>query len=324
MEDLTSDSPLKKEIAIVALRRSVPPDMYQDVITMVVRSDPNPEVRKTALQQVTTFITAQSTVVQAINEAAKDPSRPDEERKIAVSAVQDLGVQSVTLDNSVVLSSSTGSEQSQESSELGGGVFTSFLIKGLLGEASVDGSRSISFSQLAWYVEDRVTRFTSGSQHPVYSTHFASDYDAIIFGSNTQFSNTVVIAIGNSRYINPDCKSIKFANSDAGKFAQVFRNNSAKVYVAENVTKAVFLKTVDGARRAVNDKTLLIFYYAGHSFTDAQGRFWLLLVDADLSNLAATAVSTSEISHTLQSAPAALKVSFMDTGFAGPALVTQR
>jgi hypothetical protein len=88
VEHLTSNNGLKKEIAIVALRRSVPADMYQDVITLVVKSDPDPDLRKTALEQAAQFKSVQPNLVQAITDALNDDSRPNEERKIASAAVK--------------------------------------------------------------------------------------------------------------------------------------------------------------------------------------------------------------------------------------------
>jgi hypothetical protein len=78
VEQLVSGSTLKKQLAIVVLRRSIPPELYQDVITIVVKSDSDPEVRKTALEQARTLRDAAPDVAQAIIAAAADSSRPTE------------------------------------------------------------------------------------------------------------------------------------------------------------------------------------------------------------------------------------------------------
>ena len=87
VERLTSGSTLKKQIVIVVLRRSIPPAVYQDLITTIVKSDPDPEVRKTAIEQAWTLRDAAPSVAQAIDQAAQDASRPNEERQLATNAV---------------------------------------------------------------------------------------------------------------------------------------------------------------------------------------------------------------------------------------------
>ena len=78
VEHLTSGSTLKKQIVIVVLRRSIPPDVYQDLITTIVKSDTDPEVRKTALEQARTLRHVAPSVAQAIEQAAEDENRPSD------------------------------------------------------------------------------------------------------------------------------------------------------------------------------------------------------------------------------------------------------
>ena len=52
VESLTSDNPLKRRIAIIALERSIPTEVYQRIIRVVVTSDPNQEVRLSASRAV--------------------------------------------------------------------------------------------------------------------------------------------------------------------------------------------------------------------------------------------------------------------------------
>jgi hypothetical protein len=135
VEHLTSGSALKKRIAIIALRRSVPSDMYQDVISIIVRSDPDPEVRATAYGQAVTLRDPGPGIVSAIIQAAGDLNRSEEERQIAKATSGDIGLASASPPGSYLLGAA-GSFTSLESGDLGGDVFTHFLLRGLSGEAS--------------------------------------------------------------------------------------------------------------------------------------------------------------------------------------------
>lgn len=66
-----------------------------------------------------------------------------------------------------VMSSSTGKELSQESSDAKGGYFTIAFVEGLSGKADTNNDGVIYSSELANYVADRVKGLTNGQQHPV-------------------------------------------------------------------------------------------------------------------------------------------------------------
>ena len=313
VEHLASGSALKKQIAIVALRRSVPPEMYQDVITIVVRSDTDPEVRKTALEQAATLSGAGPSVVQAIAEAAKDSRRSSEEREIATSAVQQLGLRSIAPGNTFVLSATSRLQNSMESSELGGGVFTYYLIRGLSGDADLRKDGSIRLSELGLFVIRSVSDYTLGAQTPVFAG--SAIYDPVILGPGADFSKTVVISVGNSNYHDPSMR-LHFGALDAKRFADVFRRQGAVIHEVEDATRAHFWTAFQAAIQDADDHSLLIFYYSGHAIVDRGGVFWLLPVDADPGMLVATAISTADLNQSLGHASARVKILFMDTAFA--------
>lgn len=64
--------------------------------------------------------------------------------------------------NIAVMSASRGNEVSWQSGELGMGVFTYYLIKGLGGAANRDGNSYITIQELFYYVYKQVTDKTSG------------------------------------------------------------------------------------------------------------------------------------------------------------------
>jgi hypothetical protein len=321
VENLAGNSALKKQIAIVALRRSVPPDMYQDVITIVVKSDTDPEVRKTALEQAATLQSVQPGVVQAIIDAAKDTSRPGEERKIATAAAQQIGLRSITPNDTFVLASSNRSQMSYQGSDISGGVFTHFLIKGLSGEASLRGDGSIRLSDLALFVTRSVSEYTHGNQVPLLSSA-TTDVDPVILGPDAQYSKTVVIAVGNAYYHDESLK-LRFGAVDAQRLSDVFKGHGALTYVAKDATRAEFWNIFQAGVADANVESLLIFYYSGHTVADRDGMFWLLPVDGDPSALPITAISTLDIKQKLNHTSAKTKLLIIDTAFAGNLIASE-
>jgi Caspase domain len=317
VEHLTSDSALRKQIAIVALRRSVPPEMYQEIITIVVKTEADPEVRKTALGQAATLSNAEPSVVHAIAEAAKDSTRSGEERKIATDAVQELGLRSITPRGAFVFSSSSGTQPSSESDELKGGIFTYSLLRGLSGAASNNKDGSVRVSELAHYLARSVMELTDGHrQTPAFSSSLAEG-DPVILGSGADFTKVVVVAIGNSDY--RDSPNLVYAATDAKRFSELFQQHGAIVHLVENATRESFLNAIDSATQEIDDGSLLIFYYSGHAVV-GNGTFWLLPVDTHIDRLSLTAISADELKQILFRASARVKILFLDTAFAGRAI----
>jgi uncharacterized protein YgiM (DUF1202 family) len=67
----------------------------------------------------------------------------------------------------VVLTASRASEISEERDELGHGVFTYYLLKGLRGPADMDGDHVITVDEAYAYVSQHVPEATGQNQHPV-------------------------------------------------------------------------------------------------------------------------------------------------------------
>jgi hypothetical protein len=317
VEQLASDSALKKQLAIVALRRSLQPEMYEEIITIVVKSDPDPEVRMIALGQAAKLPSAEPSVVHVIAEAAKDSSRSGEERKIATDAVQHLGLRSIAPSGTFVFASSSGLEHSHEDDKLGGGVFTYYLLRGLSGAAATPESGSVRTSELATYIQQSVLEYTRGNQSPTMSA-FSAEGDPILVGPTSQFTKTVVIAIGNSEYSSSIVTLLRYAASDAKQFAELYDRQGASVHLVQNATREGFMSAVQSAIQQVDDRSLLIFYYAGHAMLDG-GVFWLLPVDADMDLLKVTGIATEQLKESIFRAPAGARVLFLDTSFSGQA-----
>ena len=86
-------------------------------------------------------------------------------KEFAVSSIRRLDMQGLA-----VMASSTGSELSQESSEIGGSFFTHYLSSGLRGAADRDADGRVSLEEAYRYAYDRTVLATAetrvGRQHP--------------------------------------------------------------------------------------------------------------------------------------------------------------
>ena len=319
MEHLASGSALKKQIAIVALRRSIPPDMYQDVITIVVKSDSDPEVRKTAIEQARTLRDFAPAVVQAIAQAAGDSNRPVEERKIATDMTHLIGLRSMAPSSTFVLSSASGAEYTRESVALGGGVFTNYLLQGLAGKADVSRDGNIRFLDLSNFVTQQVKQATNGAQTPFYASADASQPNPVIFGPTATYSKIVAVVVGNSQYRAPTLE-LKYGASDAKRFADFLKAKGAIVHLVLDATRVQTLQALDAARADADTDSLELFYYSGHAVSNVEGDSWLLPTDAkidSIDDLRLTGISTEELKAIFAKPSARAQILFLEGAFGG-------
>jgi uncharacterized caspase-like protein len=67
----------------------------------------------------------------------------------------------------VILTASRAGELSEERDDLGHGVFTHYLLKGLNGPADLDADGLITVDEVYSYVSQHVPEATGQNQHPV-------------------------------------------------------------------------------------------------------------------------------------------------------------
>jgi hypothetical protein len=308
VEHLTSGSTLKKQLVIVVLRRSIPPEMYQEVITTIVKSDPDPEVRKTALEQARTLRDAPN-VVQAIASAAEDANRSLEERKLAKNAVRQMGLVGIAPTNTFVLSSSSErGDSKRESSE-----FTSYLLRGLKGEASVQKDGNVRFSDLRDFVTAGIGR-TAKDPTDVPVSVSPPGADLFVVGPRASYRKIAAVVIGNSSY--KVGLPVRFPTTDAQEFAKFWNGQGAKVNLVLDSTRGDVEQALVWAS-GQTDIDLAIFYYSGYAF-NFEGLTYLAHVDfkADSrSSFEKSTISTALIRDVLTKSSARAQVLFLDAGF---------
>ena len=87
-------------------------------------------------------------------------------------------------EGTVIITSSTSDELSQESDEIGGSYFTYFLVGGLYGSADQNGDRSVTLAEVYDYVYRETVLSTSntraGTQHPTFEWDLAGEGDVTL------------------------------------------------------------------------------------------------------------------------------------------------
>ncbi len=81
-------------------------------------------------------------------------------------------IQGKNKENIVIFASSRENEMSIESFLANGGIFTSFFLKGMRGNADFNKDRKVSLFELYAYVRRKVRKFTKNKQTPIMYGHF--------------------------------------------------------------------------------------------------------------------------------------------------------
>lgn len=86
-------------------------------------------------------------------------------------------------EGSAIITSSAAGESSQESDQLGGGIFTHHFLHGLLGAADASGDRRVTLSEAYRYAYEETLRSTSRApvvQHPTYAFRMRGREDLVV------------------------------------------------------------------------------------------------------------------------------------------------
>jgi hypothetical protein len=283
--------------------------MYQDVIKLVVQSELDSDVRKTALEQAQTLRDVDPKVIDAITQAAS--ARSGEERTLAEGAVRQIGLSSAAPSSAYLLSSS-GLKNLSEEMNNGGGIFTRYLLNGLWGQGN------IRMSDLGRFVTNNVKRASKGAQTSIFLTP-QDNVDPVIVGTDKTYSGAIVVVIGNTYYEN--IANANLAMSDAAKFFEFWNlQKNATITHISNAKRADMLTALtDAAMRADNDN-LLVIYYSGRAFSiSGEGYIAPVDVTADtIKQAQQTGISTEEVRQILSVSRAQIKVLFIDASFFTP------
>jgi len=132
----------------------------------------------------------------------------------------------------VIITSSTGDENSQESDEIGGSYFTHYLVSGLYGAADRNRDEQVTLAEAYDYVYNetvlRTSGTRSGAQHPTFEWDLAGEGDLLL------------------------------ADLDSSRATLVFDEELVGAFAVFDVTRRAFVAEVDLFRSEGGDRKLAI------------------------------------------------------------------
>jgi hypothetical protein len=257
---LISTNGTQREIAVVALRQSVPSQVYNSIVQVLARTDQDSSVRAEAIKQLAASRSPQ--VSQTLTAIATDSKRSSNERQLAAKATEQLILTSGNESGTYVFVASRPGEIPAT-----GGAFTNALIRGLT-------ARDIVTAQtLGKFVQYEVANLTGGRQTPVFSV--TGTADAPLFAAKHGLSSPRVVAlvIGISKYADPSL-SLPEVASEATAMAKALRERGAEVKVLVDANRLAIATALSAAARDSTDAAFVV-YFAGHSSISAGILGWL-------------------------------------------------
>jgi hypothetical protein len=345
IQHLSSKSEAQRNLAIVALKSGVAQSIWEQVTTIVARSDADSGVRKTAIAQLSQ--SPNPLVAKALGEIARDPAKPEQERALADSASRQAAIQQVIptvsdVQSFIALAAASPSTPAFESAEIGGGVFTHFLLRGLMGEADKDKDGRITGSELASYVRASVSDYTRQFRLAQAPTFAIAGGDLVfprvrpkaagvaapeglfplLRSPVDDFSEVRVLAVGASGGIGAALPKLKFPGRDATAVADVFVRMGAKVTTLIDPSRRDLEVALERLPGSVSGG-LIVVYLSGQAVVGEDGRTRLVVRDTSYDALRATGVDINDVRTTMQRSGAKGAALLLDACL-GPSLISER
>ena len=134
-----------------------------------------------------------------------------------------------------------------------------------------------------------------------------------------------VLAVGVDQYADPDIPDLDLAGHDAERFAKAIGAIGGDVEVASldilgdaDATRAGVLAALEKAIAETAAGETVVLFFAGHGIRDDDGTYYLATSDANLDDMAASALAWNDIASVLAGRPGRIAV-FLDTCHSGAA-----
>lgn len=171
----------------------------------------------------------------------------------------ELAVAPDAVRGAVELRAASSGESAQESEELGGAVFTHFLLSGLRGAADVDGDGRVTLAELYAYAYRR-TLLRSGVgpalQHPTMATELAGAGE-VVLTQPARAATTIEVPPGRERYIVFAVPSAAVLGELDAEEVPRLALPAGRFLVARHSAKGTAVTTVDlpwGGRRRLAER----------------------------------------------------------------------
>jgi hypothetical protein len=299
LEYLTGKDPKQREIAIKTLEKTVPPDVYQGVIEVLAKSDPDENVRKAAIEQLGK--TNSFRVDEALLNLDSDKKLTQAESKVAHQSVQRAAIGTVLTSDTYVFAASDG----VAIEKYGNGLFTHFLLKGLNGEADVNSDDSITANELMRFLSSEMSKESgarksdgvatedeseeilrelnskSGSAIDLF-TQYSSQNNPVsafdgsgntpIWGRKAPYKRLVALTIAVNQYSDTGMPRLAFSLNDAADFEKILKKDKrALSKLLINPRKTDVTAAMDELKSRLEPEDLLIVYFSGHGVMGTDG-----------------------------------------------------
>lgn len=309
IEHLASDQPNRREIAILALRETTPTTIYDNVLMILAKNDPDGGVRQTAISQLGE--SSNPVVLGALASISREEHRGAIERNLAIQSLDRVTFASSVARKMTIIGSTSPGEAPLDKS-----AFASVIVKGLTGVADVDSDGAITATELASYVRIKAI---NESQTPWYT----SSGVGTITLSGSGSKDVKALVVSGNEYQSDALPSLRFAERDAQILTEGLKSTGAEVTLLLNPTSKQFLLRLDSLIGTLHEDEVLILYYGGHGFVGKEGGSVWLLNDAEvIDGVPVHSVSVKKVMKMLENAKSNVLL-LVDT-FTGSEMVVTR
>jgi hypothetical protein len=315
VQHLLSDEPRHRALAVMMLRRTVAISMYEEVVSVLAQNDPDARVRKTAIEQL--GMSRNPAVAVTLNNISRDPARSQSERLSAVVASTSVALAGRLGSGTCLFMSTSPGGPSYEDDQLGGGIFTHFLLQALERRSGANDLTPTSLGDFLTTSVRAYNPFGSRAQTP-FTSFEGYRIDGPFFPPGAE---TFAVVVGVSDYADPDLSDLKYGHKDALRVSKVLSDKGARVttLVDKAATRENILSSLNSiAKVAKSEKTTdIIFYYSGQGMS-INGQAFLIVHESRLNELDKTSLKVESVRTALGMVPFARRILFLDASSNDP------
>jgi hypothetical protein len=315
LNHLVSDNGTQRRLAVVALRQSVPSEVYDSVVQILARSDEDEAVRRTAIQQLRTVQSPQAgTTLLSI---ATDNRRSASERQLAAESSGEVALKTGAERDTFVFLATQPGQHSMESPQAGGGLFSAALLRAMT-QRSGNPLKPfpITARSLSEDLNLHVASLSGGRQTP--SFYATGSVDTTFFVPGTESTVRRALVIGSGKTSDPVFSPLQFPEIDAKRLSDRLREFGFEVTTLINPTKAE-VSTALKRLQALERTDVLGVFYSGHAAVGTSPAItgW---ITSDSTRVQSTWVPIEEVKQAISLANAKTKWYFVDADYSAELL----
>lgn len=331
VQHLTSNDPKQKELAIIALKTSVPQVTFDSMMEVLAKTDPDENVRKAAIEQIGKSNAPK--VPEALTTIGSDEKRAPAEKKAVQEAIQRAAIGTVVTSDTYAFAASANTAIDKGVN----GLFTYYLLKGLNGEADINKDDNIAANELQEYLSSQVNNDfnrktgavsrgvggdikvvnTRQSKTSPYSpiTAFEGSGDVAIWGRRADYGRIVALIIAADQYSDKRIEALPFTINDANGMNEIIKKDKrAKTQLLINPKKDDVIEAMEQLKASLRRDDLLIVYFSGHGKLGKDGIPGWLLSDSNIDN-ESTYLSLNIVKNFLDQVQVKTKTLYIDACF---------